>query len=96
MPIKKAAFKHLRQTKRRTVKNRAEKARVRTLTKTVVKALEQSKTDDAQQRLREALKAIDKAAQHGVIKKNAAARKKSRLMRRWNAAAKPAASSASR
>ena len=38
-------------------------------------------TDDATETLRLAVKRIDKAAQKGVMHKNAAARKKSRLMK---------------
>ena len=40
---------------------------------------------DVEQTLRLALKKIDKAAQHGILKKNAAARKKSRLVKRISA-----------
>jgi small subunit ribosomal protein S20 len=40
----------------------------------------QSGADDAAERLRLAIKRIDKAASKGVIHKNAAARKKSRLV----------------
>ncbi|MDJ0767825.1 MAG: 30S ribosomal protein S20 [Ilumatobacter sp.] len=41
---------------------------------------------DSDEAVRAAIKTIDSAAQKGVIHKNAAARKKSRLMRRVNAA----------
>lgn len=89
MPIKKAAFKHLWQTKRRTERNKAVKVNIRSLLKQVRTAVEQQKQEEATTLARAAVKAIDKAAQHGVVKKNAAARKKSRLMRRVNAMAQP-------
>lgn len=85
MPIKKAAYKHLRQAKQRTIKNRSEKNRVRSLTKKTLKVAAQGKSEEAQTLLRSAIKATDKAAQHGVFKKNAAARKKSRLVKRVHA-----------
>jgi small subunit ribosomal protein S20 len=44
-------------------------------------------TDDADDALKAAVKRIDTAATKGVIHKNAAARKKSRLMKKANAAA---------
>lgn len=69
MPIKKAGFKHLRQTKKRTLANR----RVKLAIKRIIK-----KTPSLEA-LSEAYKIIDKAVKKGVIKKNTAARKKSRL-----------------
>ncbi len=44
-----------------------------------VKSLALAKDASVQEKLKEAYKAIDKAAKRGVIKKNTAARKKSRL-----------------
>ena len=41
----------------------------------------EKKGKEAELKLREAFKAIDKAAKRGVIKKNTAARKKSRLVK---------------
>jgi small subunit ribosomal protein S20 len=47
--------------------------------KDVKKLVAEKKPTDARELLSAAYKAIDKAAKRGVIKKNAAARKKSRL-----------------
>jgi small subunit ribosomal protein S20 len=49
------------------------------------------KPEEAQAAPREALSALDKAAQKGVIHDNAAARRKSRLTRQFNIAAAAAA-----
>ncbi len=46
------------------------------------KLIDAKKPDEAQKLLPELQKAIDKAEKRGVIKKNNAARKKSRLMKR--------------
>ena len=43
--------------------------------------------DDSDEKVADAIKKIDMAAQKGVIHKNAAARQKSRLMKRVNASA---------
>jgi small subunit ribosomal protein S20 len=40
--------------------------------------------DQAQQALKQAIRALDKAAAKGVIKKNNAARRKARLMKKFN------------
>ena len=40
--------------------------------------------EEAKQSLQKAIKALDKAAQNGIIKKNTASRKKSRLTLAWN------------
>lgn len=82
MPKKQAAFKHLRQTKRRTAQNQAVKAHLRVLAKKIRISEEAKKTDEARTVLVQMQKALDKAAQQGVIKKNTSARKKSRLMKR--------------
>lgn len=81
MPIKKAAFKHLRQTKKRTVRNKLLKDRLGQFTKSVRKAIRTKDAARVAEYLKQAQKIIDKAAQARVIKKNTAARKKSRLIR---------------
>ncbi len=52
--------------------------------KNVKKAVTQGKIKEAKEMASKAYGAIDKAAKTGVIKKNAAARKKSRLMKSIN------------
>jgi len=69
-----SAQKRLRQTIKRTLRNRAVKSRIKTLTK-------KARATRDPQVLREAVKAIDKAAAKGILHPNTAARRKSRLMR---------------
>ena len=90
MPIKKAAFKHLRQTKIRTLRNQAVKRTVQRTLKETRRALDAGDATKAQAQLRIAIKTIDKAVQHGVWKPNTGARKKSRLAKRLNALTKKA------
>jgi small subunit ribosomal protein S20 len=77
----KSQIKRNRQNERRRVRNKAVRSEVRTRTKTAVVATEAG-ADDADEKVREAMRTIDKAASKGVIHKNAAARRKSRLAKR--------------
>jgi small subunit ribosomal protein S20 len=69
---------------KRHERNKATKAELKTRVKNVETTLGTDANDEA---LRLAVKRIDMAASKGVIHKNAAARKKSRLMKKANAAA---------
>ncbi len=79
VPIKKSAKKYMRVTDRKTLKNRKIKGVLKNAVKQTKESLTAGKIEDAQKSLKAAIKAIDKAAQKKVIKKNTAARKKSRL-----------------
>lgn len=87
MAITKSAKKAIRQTERRRVMNLR---RRRTLHDTVKAARGQAGKSRADQEatLKAAYQAIDKALKRGVIKKNTAARKKSRLVKLLKKAAK--------
>lgn len=76
MPNIKSAEKRLRQSE----KNRLRNSAIKSTMKTAVKKAVSAKGVDAA--LKEALSAIDRAASKGVIHKNAAARKKSRLVKK--------------
>jgi len=77
----KSQIKRNRQNERRRLRNKSVRSELRTRSKAAVVAAESS-TDDAAAALRLAVKRIDKAAAQGVIHKNQAANRKSRLMRR--------------
>ncbi len=81
MPIKESAKKALRQSKKREVANLKRKKAMKDISKKIAKLAAAKKIKEAQKLIPLAYKAIDKAAKVGVIKKNAASRKKSRLMR---------------
>lgn len=84
MPIKHAAFKALRQTKKRQARNRQVKESVKALLKKARKTIEAGQVDAGKTAVQAAIKAIDKSRQHGVMPANAASRKKSRLVRKLN------------
>lgn len=80
MPITKGAKKAVRTTKRKTVYNKRRKDSMKEAVKAVrEEVIKNADAKKALSLLPTAYKAIDKAAQGGVIKKNTAARKKSRL-----------------
>jgi len=80
--IKSAAKEYRKNIKRRAFNNNIE-VRIKDLTKKSQKAIE-AKDTKAEELVRQTMKALDKAAQKGVLKKNAADRKKSRLNLRLN------------
>ncbi len=86
MPIKKAAKKSLRQTKKRTLKNKAIKENYKKLVKKAKKEITAKKKDQVAKTLSEIAATVDKAAKRGVIHKNKAKRIKARLMRDLNKA----------
>jgi small subunit ribosomal protein S20 len=90
MPRTKSALRALRKAERRRLRNQAHRSRMRTFIKRARAALEAAakgnlSVDEAQRAVYVACHIIDKTASKGVIKKNTAARYKSRLMRKLNA-----------
>jgi len=79
MPITKSAKKALRQTARRRVFNLRRTRTLRDLVKNFRELTSVAKKDEAKKLWPNVQQAIDKAAKGGVIKKNTASRKKSRL-----------------
>lgn len=79
MPIKKAAKKALRQSFKHQKRNLVYHNRIKDLIKKVRSLVSQKKMNEAKSFLPQIYQALDKAAKVGVIKKNAAARKKSRI-----------------
>jgi small subunit ribosomal protein S20 len=73
------ALKRVRITKRRTAVNRARKSRLRHQIKAMRSLLEKKDAKSAEAAMPKTFSIIDRAARWGVIKKNTAARYKSRL-----------------
>ncbi len=85
MPNTKSAKKAMRQTRRRTLINKARKSRVRTFIRKVERAIAAGDVEAAREAFRAAQPEIMRGAQKGVLHKNAAARKISRLHRKIKA-----------
>lgn len=85
-----AAIKALRKSKKLREKNTLAKRQLHYLRKHTLQAIEKKDTESARASLQEFTKAIDKAAGKKMVKKNTAARKKSRLSKKLNALTKNA------
>lgn len=83
MPITKSAKKAIRQNKKRRQRNLRRLNAMKDIIKKARKLATENK-EEATKLLPQAYKLIDKAAKTGVIKKNTASRKKSRLMKLIN------------
>jgi len=79
MPIKKAAKKYMRVTAKNTLRNKIVTGVIKSAIKKTREAVTAGNVAEAQEWLKKANKFLDKATQKKVIKKNTAARKKSRL-----------------
>ncbi len=87
MANNKSAEKRIRVNERRRLRNQAHKSETRTLVKKAQVAIEHGITPETGETLIAAIRKLDQVADKGIIHKNAAARKKSRLMARYNKAA---------
>ncbi len=77
----KSQIKRNKQNEKRRVRNRVVRGRARTFTLKARTAIASGNAENAQASTLEAIRALDKAAEKGVIHKNNAARRKSRLMK---------------
>jgi small subunit ribosomal protein S20 len=78
----KSAIKMIRVAARKTARNKPIRSEVKTLIKNARTDISAGDFDAAQADARIAASALDKAATKGAIHRNAAARRKSRLMKR--------------
>ncbi len=84
MPNNAAAQKRMRQEQKRRLHNRSVKSLVKTQITKAREAVAFAGTD-AEEAVRIAVSELDRAAKKGVIHRNNAARRKSRLMKQLNA-----------
>lgn len=84
MPNIKSAVKRVEVIHKRTLRNTRLKSALRTTIRRFNDALGKAVPEDAEMKLRNAVIALDKAVTKGILHKNAAARKKSRLTKRFN------------
>lgn len=83
---KHAGLKARRQSIRRRARNRVVRMTARTEIKDANALIAAGNLTEAEQAVRVAVRALDRAAEKGVIKKNNAARRKARLMKKFNQA----------
>ncbi|MDD5370179.1 MAG: 30S ribosomal protein S20 [Anaerolineaceae bacterium] len=84
----KSQIKRNRQNQKLRIHNRVFRGKARTFVAGARAALDTGNVDEARKATIQAISALDKAAEKGVIHKNNAARRKSRLMKRLATLAK--------
>ncbi len=90
----KSQKKRNRQNEKRRIKNVSVRSSIRTAGKKVIKLIESREEKNPellQELLKNYVKSIDTAAGKGIVKKTTAARRKSRLAKKVNAAIKQSA-----
>ncbi|BFH67654.1 MAG: 30S ribosomal protein S20 [Paenibacillus dendritiformis] len=85
MPNIKSAVKRVKTNDKRRLLNASQKSALRTAVKAADAALANNEVETAKGAVALASKKLDKAVTKGLIHKNAAARKKSRLAQKLNA-----------
>ena len=80
-----SALKRARQTTKRTLRNRANTSRLRSTLREIREGLAKGERDSAAPVFRQAVSALDRAVQKGIVHKNTASRYKSRLNARLKA-----------
>jgi small subunit ribosomal protein S20 len=80
----KSAIKRIRTNERKRQRNRVYRSQTRTEVKKAQQEIEAGNKEEAIAKVREAISRLDKSADKGIIHKNNAARRKSRLMKRLN------------
>ena len=88
MPTERTSYKELRKSKRRHTRNIAIKSELKTLVKKLEKILAEKKADEAKKTIDYVVSKVARAASKGVIKKNTASRKISRLMKKLSSLTK--------
>ena len=78
----KSAIKRIRQNQKRRLHNRTYRNRARTFIKKARETIQAGSVEEAVTATRAAIRDLDMAASRGVIHKNNAARRKSRLMKK--------------
>lgn len=87
MANSKSSQKRIRTNERRRLRNQAYRSATRTLVRRAESTIAQGTGEETATALLAAISQLDKAANKGIIHRNAAARKKSRLMAKFNKAA---------
>lgn len=85
MPRKKTILKSIKRSETRRQRNKNVKSNMRTAIKKLVAAIDSNDAKEARQELEKVIPAIDSAATKGVIHRNNASRKISRLTRKVGA-----------
>lgn len=84
MPNIKSAEKRVKVTETKTLINNMKKSALKTSVKKAKQAIATNDSENSSQSLKSAITLIDKAVADGILHKNTAARKKSKLQKEFN------------
>ena len=82
MPILHASYKDIKQSAKRGLRNQSVKSELKTETKKFLDLISSKKMDEAKKQLNYLISQLDKAQSKGIVHKNTASRKISRLMKK--------------
>lgn len=82
----KSSMKRIRSSRRKAERNQIVRSTARTYVRRARRLIDEGQLEEARKVVQQAISALDKAAQKGVIHPNNAARRKSRLMNHLNQA----------
>jgi small subunit ribosomal protein S20 len=85
----KSSMKRIRSSRRKAERNQIVRSTARTYVRRARRLIDEGQLEEARKVVQQAISALDKAAQKGVIHPNNAARRKSRLMNHLNQASQP-------
>jgi small subunit ribosomal protein S20 len=80
----KSALKRIRTTARKEIRNRTVRSATRTYVKKARTLMDEGVKTESQAAVMQAISALDRAVSKGVLHRNNAARRKSRLMQRFH------------
>jgi len=80
----KSAIKRIRSSERKRMRNKPVRSALKTYVRSAQREINTSDSDAAAEAVVRAISELDKAANKGIIHKNQAARRKSRLMSKLN------------
>jgi small subunit ribosomal protein S20 len=82
MPILHASYKDIKQSAKRGLRNQSVKSELKTETKKFLDLISSNKMEEAKKQLAYLISQLDKAQSKGIVHKNTASRKISRLMKK--------------
>jgi small subunit ribosomal protein S20 len=86
LPNIKSAIKRVKVTKTKTLRNKVKKSALKTSIKLCKESISKSDSSTNNDILKKTMKTLDKAAAKNLLHKNTVARKKSKLVKAFNAA----------
>jgi small subunit ribosomal protein S20 len=82
MPILHASYKDIKKSAKKALRNQSAKSELKTETKKFLDLISSKKMDEAKKQINHLISQLDRAKSKGIIHRNTASRKISRLMKK--------------